>query len=632
MDITRPPKRIHHRSKIVALIAIILTTSACTVPSHMRVREGDDPGNIDKDVRFRTTYYFRVFDYCGAPELSEQNQNLISDQGSMFDPKPNESRQILNDSLYRFRMTGKANSLTSKVKFESGTLKSWEIDPFGAGIEVDEKNNRHYLISQEESSTAAKKIREQKEKESEAEAKFDYVETLIGLRNKLTGEEKLHYKPDEKAVESIDKAIGDAIASIGASSPGTKPSQKEAAFVFDVAHINANKLFKGIEELTTNTIREAKETLTLEEISLPDAPASKPRSQEGGLKVDEPALQLNASDQQAVDQLSKEVEWHNNLTQAASERNNQLKTLAKAVAEAKLIDTVLQDEKAKYSAIAPAKIKQSEIESSIETIQSNFLIYTQKKEFSDQLTTRITTPTPNQIISISQASAELVKQKEKLKTLISKLNDKLPAASAIPKDDFTDLNKNLNEKASAHGKSLVSTAEGAYNTAKQLADTRRGLYKKISGNIAQAENKSKELSSLAHAVRTFSAVAKTSTSGGSASTSSSKKSPELCPEGKQPQRGFQVLGPEGFKTFNPDERLIMAMYSSGKPLISTMKEVAGRTLNQKTSVSDKLLPFAKERIRILKTERAFNSYNHQEDSPAAKVIDEVKAVFEKEAK
>ncbi|MFC1747612.1 hypothetical protein ACFL2V_02270, partial [Pseudomonadota bacterium] len=83
-------------SKVAALIAILLTISACTVPTHMRVRDGDDPANIDKDVRFRTTYYFRVFDQCGMPKVSSSGENGINKNGSIFDPVEEEERRIVN--------------------------------------------------------------------------------------------------------------------------------------------------------------------------------------------------------------------------------------------------------------------------------------------------------------------------------------------------------------------------------------------------------------------------------------------------------------------------------------------------------------------------------------------------------
>ena len=43
------------------------------------------------------------------------------------------------DSLYRFRMTGKASTIGKTIKFESGTLKSYQIDPYGASVIYDRR-------------------------------------------------------------------------------------------------------------------------------------------------------------------------------------------------------------------------------------------------------------------------------------------------------------------------------------------------------------------------------------------------------------------------------------------------------------------------------------------------------------
>lgn len=85
----------------------------------MQVETGTYPQHVDKDVRFRTTYYFRVFDYCW---------NKYSGQQATI-PQ--------TDTLYRYRMTGKAHSLLSQVKFESGVLDAADIDPFGTDVVYD---------------------------------------------------------------------------------------------------------------------------------------------------------------------------------------------------------------------------------------------------------------------------------------------------------------------------------------------------------------------------------------------------------------------------------------------------------------------------------------------------------------
>jgi hypothetical protein len=109
---------------------LFLLCAACTVPEHMHVTEGAAPQHVDTDVRFRVNYYFRVFDYCWSADsvLALQSTDKKS-TGAAY-------RQIIpeTDTLYRYRMTGKSSALFNKVKFESGTLKKEQIDPFGTDV------------------------------------------------------------------------------------------------------------------------------------------------------------------------------------------------------------------------------------------------------------------------------------------------------------------------------------------------------------------------------------------------------------------------------------------------------------------------------------------------------------------
>ncbi len=119
----------------ISLLTVVALVAACSMPESMGVRSGGEPRHQDDHVRFRTTYFFRVFDYCSAQILDKSNPDYI--------------REIKHDSLYRFKMTGKANSTFTKVVFESGTLKSYEIDPLGAKVAYDKKNEQFYFQSRE---------------------------------------------------------------------------------------------------------------------------------------------------------------------------------------------------------------------------------------------------------------------------------------------------------------------------------------------------------------------------------------------------------------------------------------------------------------------------------------------------
>ena len=47
----------------------------------------------------------------------------------------------------------------------------------------------------------------------------------------------------------------------------------------------------------------------------------------------------------------------------------------------------------------------------------------------------------------------------------------------------------------------------------------------------------------------------------------------LCPSGAIRRKGFQLMGPEGIKEFDQDERLIMAMYTGATPLTETCRSM-----------------------------------------------------------
>ena len=143
----------------MAVAGLAGMVAACALPEHMQVRSGIDPRNQDDDVRFRTTYYFRVFDACLEiePPSDEDLKKVFDETGQPFYSKTRGRYKLLSDSLYRFRMTGKANPLFSSVHFESGTLRASEIEPFGANVEFDEKSRRFRFVSRQETETRIKR-------------------------------------------------------------------------------------------------------------------------------------------------------------------------------------------------------------------------------------------------------------------------------------------------------------------------------------------------------------------------------------------------------------------------------------------------------------------------------------------
>ncbi len=161
-------------------VGTFLVLGACTVPAHMQITEGINPANQDKDVRFRTTYYFRTYDIC--------------------ENKPNVQLPR-NDSLYRFRLTGKASSLFNDVHFESGSLDAAQIDPFGATVAYDDDNRSFYLKSPERVRRDALRNEQFDELERLIEA-YGKVVSIVGDKNQESSEElqKIYLTQLEKAL------------------------------------------------------------------------------------------------------------------------------------------------------------------------------------------------------------------------------------------------------------------------------------------------------------------------------------------------------------------------------------------------------------------------------------------------
>lgn len=188
--------------RIVFACVLVTLMAGCATPQSMHVRNGVDPRNQDDDVRFRTTYYFRVFDVC-------------DDDAESQEPKASSYRKrIVSDSLYRFTMTGKASSL-SNVHFESGTLQSSDIEPFGASVAFDAKSGRFSVRSQRE--TAAEDARNRALME---------VRDLLQLRKELQsatpGNSTL-----ASEVSELDRRIGGTLTELGESRSDVRDQQTD---------------------------------------------------------------------------------------------------------------------------------------------------------------------------------------------------------------------------------------------------------------------------------------------------------------------------------------------------------------------------------------------------------------------
>ena len=100
-----------------------------------------------KRIKSDLPYYFRIVDSCKV-EAGRKNGTSSYNKDEKRGPfrvRTGGKFKIVNDSLYRFRMTGKASALFANIRFESGVLRANEIDPFGSTVALDEKTRTFHV-------------------------------------------------------------------------------------------------------------------------------------------------------------------------------------------------------------------------------------------------------------------------------------------------------------------------------------------------------------------------------------------------------------------------------------------------------------------------------------------------------
>lgn len=229
------------RYSVLLATSVALLLAGC-VPHDMHVVRGLDPKYSDDDVRFRTTYYFRTFDYCWDfnPLLKQSAGDTEAVRYRTIIPK--------TDTLYRYRMTGKASAAFSRIRFESGILKAADVDPFGTQVSYSEAADGFLVRS----------ASEVKQKATDA-ARVEEARSLRGAQlRELTD---YHLKLDPNAtelraagLEAVKKALSDYQA-VGGSVAGTSGSgelEKRLAAVVeqtDALKVGDQELGKRIDAL-----------------------------------------------------------------------------------------------------------------------------------------------------------------------------------------------------------------------------------------------------------------------------------------------------------------------------------------------------------------------------------------------
>lgn len=185
---------------VLALLVGGCSTLGDVTPA-LRIDKSEHPVYQDEQVRFRTTYYFRIVDSC---KVEEEKNQCGEDTDYDKDRKPFKVRQsgklkIVSDSVYRFRMTGKASALFAKIHFESGVLRAEQIDPFGSKVVLDKSTDTYRVISANADRENARRTEI-----------IDEIKRLKNLSDQLYGKspsEPLKEKPRSLIEDMIEKQI-----------------------------------------------------------------------------------------------------------------------------------------------------------------------------------------------------------------------------------------------------------------------------------------------------------------------------------------------------------------------------------------------------------------------------------------
>lgn len=224
----------------------LVLLSAC-MPTSMHVSKGSSPNKIDDDVRFQATYYFRTFDYCWDADAKQPN-SASNDVVRYTDIIPQ------TDTLYRYRMTGKANALFNKVRFESGTLRKEQIDPFGSDIRYSTDADGFYVRSEADVRAEADAARRERQQLAERDRQLERIRALTLYYSGL--------KEPEKGIlgEKVKGAITDAMASYLAITSAPSPAPDTAVLSEKIDAVLAE--LGKVKSLSAQTHTKVEELMT----------------------------------------------------------------------------------------------------------------------------------------------------------------------------------------------------------------------------------------------------------------------------------------------------------------------------------------------------------------------------------
>ena len=569
---------------LVAISVATIMLAGCSVAPEHHVRTGSDPRFQDKNVAFRTTYYFRVFDYCKGQDGKHPNVPA-------------------SDGLYRFTMTGKANTSTNNIKFESGSLKSWEIDPLGAAVIYDENIKRYRYVSENETQAKAEKAQawdEYLSLQKEYSRILKLVDEQSGVQNLVHVELlKVLEERDIADAAKFDTTLsGDILKSKSALDNSFKENLAEAVIQKRAALIKANKdalnaklKTLSLEWLKVQVIQKMKENLdsAVNSASLPDNFLSSPNSKTkwdamiiGQLT---PKLDFNANEKTYVNALSTFLVNNKDISNIAGSDG-----------------TTPFSEQFAQVFVDDAKTKNTELA----VVTADFT------SVLDWLKDLAKGDSADTFKDLTPEHREALKKKlsERVDTILAYISQLPSRVDNLP--DSLDFD---------NGKKLLLLANKD-NVAKALIDQSGVLLAAVAENSYL--NGDNNYGSVLASIRTAMSAKLQAATGVEISSSASVLGTKAmlanqtetinCEMSKH--KGFQVLGPEGWRTFDQDERLIMAMYVDNSPITQVLKQLSQQVLNAHQANEPQLLPLVEAELRLSEAKEALTQKKHLLDAAA----------------
>ena len=651
--------------------AVVVLLSACLPigprPPSATVNKGADPFHADQDVLFRTTYYFRVFDYCVSRDLKKRRF-----EEDVFTP--------LTDSLYRFRMTGKGrSSWFSNIQFESGTLMAWEVDPFGAKVEFDPDLNRARVIPPREIEADAK-FADQKRQINEMmkiyerlpdDGKTHTKEWKNKLSHAISSNIDLFAKPNSgQNYDSVPVLIKIEIKNLVDKDAGdfaVQVFEKNSSSILDETKIESPNFLVDvmrktiIKAISTNQINHKKLTATL--ITLRDKKNAKVKSLTASwdnilpnlikpaiknlvdndiddivvrvfeennssildrTAVGSPNFVVNVARKTIDKAISTNQANHEKLTKIRATLDNEESEVVKGLTarwgelEQKhetrtnymlpnLIRENLADSDIGDIVVSVLEENHSPILNGLDHTKSNFLVAVMRKTIKEAISTNQANHEKLTAIraTLDDEESEVVKGltarwgelEQEYETLTNYMLPNLIREN-LANSDIGDIVVSVLEENNSPILNGLDRTESNF----LVAVMQKTIKEAISTNQANRE----KLTKLTVESKESKTVKLKEEYSEKLMQSWDKFKPVVgqpgsihCPDDAPARRGFQVLGPEGWRTFNHDERLMLAMSAGTKqPLISTLKELSNRVINSHENAAAELPLIVLEQKRI----------------------------------